>query len=513
MPTRSATDAVPLLVNRVSTPDLSPLQMQIPESVLNRLLAEERLDSGAVQDVIADAEVIGRQRTATRMQVDCRPSDSFAEIHLVLTGAVESDTVGMTRQAAVNTLGRHDVVAIKPVMFDGFQITTKRAKVWVDVQNRHVAASTPLDGVPLLDLFARSTALAGAEQRRKVADAETADRLINRIGPQFNQEADRKLARFNRTFRDELKSQFGNWWPSKVISRTSDSHLHLSATWADAPELSTAELIPADSKSITLRIHESLLNAGLQKLDLAGKTVSETELRRVIEEFITKLGGRVLAKSNSVAASAAISPTIRFADKNPARVQLIDNEVRLIINASLEVSGKTVLSQDEITLPFTSKFEAGDWHVRPGAPLFAKGEQGLSLVGAMESLVRNQLAGSLPEIVMPTITELVDMTTAKSALQLQSTKTESGWLSVSWAVAPDQQKALTAPVPEFIIPASPHQPVREMAPTREPELVPFEAEPVLRAPRIPRELNDSSARSRPRSLQARRPRDPAGWFE
>ena len=174
--------------------DRSPLQVIIPEQLLNRLLTDERSEIGAVRDVIANADVIGRQTTATRVVVDLRPSASFAEMNLVLTGAVQSDTVGMTSQAAVNTLGRHDVLAVKPVMFDGYQVTTRRPRVWVDVHNEHVGAQTALDGT-LFGGLARGIAISTAKRQRAQVDAETAEHLAARLGPQFNREADQQLAR------------------------------------------------------------------------------------------------------------------------------------------------------------------------------------------------------------------------------------------------------------------------------------------------------------------------------
>src|SRR5439155_2868575 len=118
---RSPSPRKPERLEQARTPfavDRSPLQIVIPERVLNLWLTKERVDAGPVRDVIMNAEVVGRQTTITRVQADCRPNDDHAEIHLVLRGTVQSDTVGMTRQAAVSTVGRHGVVVVKPVMFD-----------------------------------------------------------------------------------------------------------------------------------------------------------------------------------------------------------------------------------------------------------------------------------------------------------------------------------------------------------------------------------------------------------
>ena len=59
--------------------DRSPLQVSIPERLLNQLLTDERSELDHVRDVIANANVIGRQTTATRVVGDLRPSTGFVQ--------------------------------------------------------------------------------------------------------------------------------------------------------------------------------------------------------------------------------------------------------------------------------------------------------------------------------------------------------------------------------------------------------------------------------------------------
>ena len=460
--------------------DFSPLQVSIPERLLNQLLTDERSEVGAVRDVIAKADVIGRQSTATRVVVDVRPSNEFAELHLVLTGAVRSDTIGMTSQAAVNTLGRHDVLAVKPVMFDGNQITTRRPRVWVEVHNEHVGAQTAYDGT-LFGGFARSVAISTAKRQRTQVDAETAEHLAAQLGPKFNREADQTLARFNREWRDGVKARFGSLWPQQLTARSTDSQLLISAAWADAPALAQADLPrAADADSVTVRVHESVLNSGLRTLNLGGKAMTETELREILESFVTKLGGRVLARGNKLAGQPlpGTAPLIRLGDKDPVRVSIVGGELRLTVVASIEVAGQTVLAQDEITVPMSSKFERGEWRLIPGQLAFAKADNGVSLVGMVETLVRNQLASAFPDVVLPDSIPLpASMPTQPMAsLRLARADASAGWLTLSLMFG-----ATAQPIPE---------------PQPE-EAAPFEIVP----PRL----------IAPPRLESRR--DPRGWFD
>ncbi|GDY08341.1 hypothetical protein LBMAG52_18270 [Planctomycetia bacterium] len=445
----------------------APLQIRLSEGLLNRLLTDERSEIAPVRDVIARADVTGRQLTSTRVVVDLKPSSDDAELHLVLTGAVHSNTVGRTSQAAVNTLGRHDVLAVKPVMFDGDQITTRRPQVWVDVHNEHVAASTAFDGT-LFGGMARSVAINTTNKQRKQVDAETAEHLSAQLGPQFNRDADRQLAQFNREWRDGLRSQFGNLWPQRLTARSTDSELVLSAAWADAPEMNWQEIDRtsssnhqvSNSDAVSVWLHESAVNAWLRKLDLAGKTMTESQLREVLESFVSKLGGRVLPRDKKLAAQPlpGAAPLIRLGDKDPVRVTIADGQLQLIVVASIEVGGQTVLAQDEITLPWSSNLDRGEWRLTPGQIVFAKAETGVSLAGMVETMARTQLAAAIPVVTFPEAFPLPRLSPNQrlSELRLASADASAGWLTFSLAVGaavqPVREPQLRQPVPEEYVP-------------------------------------------------------------
>lgn len=448
----------------------APLQISVPESLLNRFLADERSQIEPVRDVIAKADVIGRQLTATRVVVDVKPNNSFADMRLVLTGGIQSDTIGMTSQAAVKTLGRHDVLGVKPVMFDGFQVTTKKPQVWVDVHNEHVAAATPLDGTLFGDI-ARGTAIKTARKKQSQIDAETAEHLSAQLGPQFNREADRQLAQFNREWRDGLRQRFGSLWPQRMSARSTDSEVILAAAWSDAPEMPWSAISrnqstqrATDHDAVTVWLHESVVNAWLRSLELGGKTMTEAELRGVLESFVTKLGGRVVARDKKAAQPLPrAAPLIRLAEKNPVRVTISDGQVQLIVVAGIEVAGQTVLAQDEITLPWSSKLERGDWRLTPGQLAFAKADTGVSLVGMVETMARTQLAAAIPEITFPEAVPLplVSPNQPLTKLRLARAEAKSGWLEFALAIGaatqPIPEPQLRQPQPDEYVPVEPRR--------------------------------------------------------
>ncbi len=503
------------LVRTPTGMDRWPLQIIVPERLLNRLVAVERSEAGPVRDVIANTDVVGRQITVTRVQADCRPNDDRAEINLVLQGTVQSDTLGVTRQASVNTLGRHGVVAVKTVLFDGRLFFTRRPQVWVDVHNQHVGATTQFDGMPFLHRFARNTALSTAERLRPQADAETGEHLAAQIGPQFNQDADQRLGQWNRALKDNLQTRYRDFWPNRMSPRTTDSHFLFSAAWADAPELAVADAghvtgltpLDANSDSITVRVHESVLNSALQRLKLEGKTFSEPQVRDAFESFVAKFSGRVLASKKLKAAplSEAMTPQIRFADKDAVRLKIAAGKVLLIVNASVEVAGQTVLAQDEITVPLTWAARKGEWQVDPGMMAFARGNNDVSLAGMMETLVRSQLAEAIPATVLPQSFAIPLAEGQSQSLRFAKTDASAGWLTLSLDIESNQRPIPNQmqPIPEEAFPL-PDLSRSEVSTTR--RLKPISS---------PRDRRSSADPSREgwTSRTTRQPRDSAGWFE
>lgn len=449
--------------------ECAPLQIRIPESLLNRLLTDERSEVTGVRDVIAKADVIGQQHTSTRVVVDLKPNTNHAELHLLLTGAVHSDTVGLTSLAAVKTFGKHDVQAVKPVMFDGFQVTTKRPQVWVDVHNEHVAAKTVYDGT-LFGGMARNTAIKTAIKQKKQVDAETAEHLAAQLGPQFNREADRQLAQFNREWRDRLRTQLGTLWPQRLTARSTESEVMLSAAWADAPAMSwqsvglssSAARPQHNDEAVTVWLHESVINAWLRTLDLGGKSMTETELRSVLESFVARLGGRVQTRTTDKKLTAqalpGAAPLIRLGDKDPVRVAIANGEVQLIVVASIEVAGQTVLAKDEITLPMSSELDRGEWRLVPGKLAFAKADTGVTLVGMVETMVRTQLAAAIPEVTFPESLPLPIVAANQRVTELRLARSEAtaGWLeftmSASNSARSTREPQLRQPQPEELAP-------------------------------------------------------------
>ena len=160
------------------------------------------------------------------------------------------------------------------------------------------------------------------------------------------------------------------------------------------------------------------------------------------------------------------------------KISIAEGELRLTVVASIEVAGQTVLAQDEITVPLSSKLERGEWRLMPGQLAYAKADKGVTLAGMVETLVRNQLTAAFPDVVLPDSIPLPASMPSQpmASLRLARADASAGWLTLSLTFA-----AMAQPIPE-----------------PQPEAAgPFEIVP----PRL----------IAPPRLESRR--DPRGWFD
>ncbi len=519
--------------------DRSPLQVIIPERVLNRLLTEQTSDTGPVRDVIAQADVVGEQSTVGQIHVDCRPSANRGEIHLVMQGIVSSDTVGWTSQAAVSTVGRHQVYAIKPVMFDGLQVTTRRPQIWVDVQNQNVSARTPYDGIPILNWIAQSTVRSETRRRQPQIDAETAESVAARLGPKFNRDADKRLAKLNQTWRDDWMAKYNELWPRTFSIRTTDSELQLSASWPDAPLLTAAEMSSVqdivDQDEITIRVHESVLNSALNRLPIAGNAYSEKQLREAIEGFIAQINGKVEPKKENDDADVVIEPPpgvipmIRLAKETPVRMKIDKGSVRLLVKAGIEIAGQTILAEDEITMPLLLADKQTAWRIEPGTLSFAKADSGTALVGMVDTIVRNQLAASIPATSYPKSLPITDPDLPLDSMQMTKMEATPGWLTISFAAEPRGQRILheyevpRQSLPDEVLPSIEIVPPRlqplpdETLPNDSTARRSTSSRVTVRAARVPTHnpvpITDNWAAFEPRRSSSRATRTPTGFLK
>jgi len=189
------------------------------------------------------------------------------------------------------------------------------------------------------------------------------------------------------------------------------------------------------SKSgVVVHLHESAINNALDRMKLAGRTMTEDDLKIEFEKRISTFLGREFHFKSEAKASDDNGPaTLIFAADDPVRVRIADGQLVLIIRAGLkQEAGKEDIPSQVVTMPFGVQIEGDNVAV-------ARGSVKVSAVSRPKSraqqivragVVRKKLTAALKN---RTLERHVDVAREDAdPLKLSVTRIEAvdGWLSI-----------------------------------------------------------------------------------
>jgi hypothetical protein len=270
------------------------------ERFLDELIRVESQEEGPVRDCILGAEVVGSQSTETQVRVQLIPDPDQARFDIVLRGTTRNQTENRTSQAVIQADGNHRFDIAKSVQFDGKQLLTRSPAAWLYPCQRNRSAFTPASAIPILGPLVSQYALGIAEQQRPEAERITANRITQRVAPQFDKAIDSRLASLNRGLLQSLPQilpQFGIETPSTRV-HTTDQELIASLAWDSVrtvPEYNPPAT-PLEAPILHVALHADAVNAWLARLPLGGREIAVSDLARWQTELQQLLSGNVVPR-------------------------------------------------------------------------------------------------------------------------------------------------------------------------------------------------------------------------
>ena len=381
------------------------LRVLITEDFLNRLLSQNRTETGPVNDCILTAKVDGCQITTTSVNVDLKPSNSTARLDLTLNGTIQSNTQGVTPQVTVYTTGNHTFTARKEINFDGLNFSTSPATISVSPHNTTTGIATKFSGIPILGRIVHNIASGQVEEKRGQAESIAASRVTDGVLPRFNREVDANFAsqgsKLNSGVFAGLRSS--GLFPDSFNYQSTDRILTINArlmstdqVGADLPESSLMSVSGA-----TALMHETVLNNAIDQIGLAGKTLSEPELRAKIETFLTSALNRPFKFEAPAPVEAADEEEkklngIIFADTDPIRIRIENGELTIVIRAGFKQEGKDDIPTREISVPISFQVVGRQIVASRGNVIVAAAEGQGGGVGT-NAVVRKKIQAVLPD--------------------------------------------------------------------------------------------------------------------
>ncbi|QDU41148.1 hypothetical protein Mal4_55130 [Maioricimonas rarisocia] len=409
------------------------------EGLMRRFIEETRLESGWINERVTEAHVTGYQCTNATVSIDLKPSRDGALFDITLSGTVNSNATGTTDQARVHIVGNHYFRANKEVRFDGKEFYTYPAHVGVNANNRAVGATTKFSGVPLLGHIADNIAYKEANKRMPQANSAAAGKIYSQVKRQLDSEVD---GQFDDAAM-KLESDF--YGPLRENGLYPDA-VHLSSgsdyVLARGRIMSPAELggqLPAPHaapphRGLLLEIHETMLNNAADRMDFAGKTMTEEEVRARLQEKMQAIFGRELDLPEPAPPAEGEDPqnaTLVFDEIDPVRFDVSGDTVTIIIRAGLDREGRDDIPTQIITVPLLFSVEGdqivmdrGNVGVRPVERPSSVAEQ-VARANVMRSNIQRAL-------VSRTFDSTLDLEIEGKQLKLyvREIAANDGWLTI-----------------------------------------------------------------------------------
>lgn len=410
------------------------------ETFLNRFVNQTRQESGGVVDCVLGADVEGCQTTVTDVSLDLKPSGNTAKFDILVHGNVNSNTTGTTSQATVWTYGNHYFTAAKEINFDGDRFWTTTARIGVQANNNTYDAVTKLSWIPILRGIARNIALERASEMRGESEAIASSRIQDRVLPRFDEEVEKQFG-LNGSFNPRLQTEvvarlkeLGVYPDAKSYS-TTDNQLQIATRVMQPEELGGDEPAPQliSGRGMSLLLHESLMNNSLDRMNLAGRTMTEVELRQEFSDRLSKLLNRPTKFPEGKPADGKGPSVLIFDKTDPIRFRVDKGLVNIILRAGFKQEDKEDIPAQIVTIPLKVTVVGDKVILEQGGVEVAPVEKAESTAKqiARANVIKNKLEAAMPRREVDRH-YTIEHDNKKVKAALTRVRASDGWLSLNF---------------------------------------------------------------------------------
>ena len=318
---------------------MANVKVYLSDVLLNNHLPAAVSEIASFRDIIQSQPTVGRRQTETEMEI--LPIPHPTRVLTSLDVSVDLATVSRSDAFATQLFntGRALIVAKKTIELTekGFLTTPCTAEI-VDHRMRLVRLDTNFDSVPVLSGLFRGVVLNQYESKAREAQMEVRRRMLWQVRNQVDRETEKRLRPINEKIR--ILSQYAdNEFGLQVEQRDSRTDENwLITAWGIRSKGALASNTPApetlSGSFADVKIHESLPNMLLGKLEFEGKRGTVAEFKEMLAEKLKQPGLARPEENDHV--------EVTFAPYNPVVVRFVDGRVELTISiTALRLLGKT----------------------------------------------------------------------------------------------------------------------------------------------------------------------------
>jgi hypothetical protein len=409
--------------------------IRIRQDFANRFVQRTNHNVGPVSECIRGAKVSGSQNTDSSVRLDFMPDETAAKFDFVLVGQSLSQTTNTTDRGGVNSTSDLRFDVRKSIEFNGQQFLTHSPGVFVDSRLEFKNAFTPVSQVPVIGSIASTIALNTANQQQPEARIEAAQRITNRLSPEFNNSIDARLATANETLA-KVRSEDSPWaglLNGTYYFRTTETKITAEEQIGDSSPLGTPAI--SEQAGAALRLHETAINSWLNSGVASNREFDAATIDMWISRFRDRFGESEPQGSSVLPRLEATAGTkIVFAGDSPVTVQFDRQQVSVVLRVTLKPMGMADLPRQRIALNYELQQTPAEIVLSP-LPCVVEADDPSDAPTTMQSTLETVLQGQIQARLRPVrIARSIQINPERPAARLtvQNVAMSDGWLAVDW---------------------------------------------------------------------------------
>ena len=303
------------------------VRMAISDKFLNRLLPEPSTITEPIDDFIGGVPSYGTSDTHTKLKLRLVRDARRLHMNLDAIGVVESESESDAGFATLFSRGHTRFAARKAIAIDREKIHLLPAGAWADSSNELVDIMTRLESVPLFGSLADNIVRNQRDRRYDEVVSEVEQMVADKARRRLDEEVIQRTADAEKKLKERVVEPLKKFGldPTTISLATTDDRVifrHRLAGYEQLGAHTPRPRAPSDSL-ISCQVHQSVLNNGLENLQLAGKTFTVPELHAWINKRIDREPG----ESADKLAEDSEGIELTFPARDVLRVTCDDNRV------------------------------------------------------------------------------------------------------------------------------------------------------------------------------------------
>ncbi|MFM7248683.1 MAG: hypothetical protein ACKO5R_02185 [Planctomycetaceae bacterium] len=406
------------------------VRVAVHRKFVERVLPPTEVTSAPVDDTVLGRQVRGTSRVARSTDVRFTPDDDGISVVLEVRGQVASRTVTESGPVALTSRGNSSFTVHKPLTVGDEGLVVGRAVGSASSRSQLADIQTSFDGVPIMRSLVRSIARNQHDENLPEANREVIDKIVARACREVDQQVGPRLEEAAERLRTQAWGPLERLGlePTPVALESTDGIAMARLRLAAGDQLAAFTPRPRAplGSMLSVQVHESAVNNALDRLGLAGRTLS-------LEELVTLLCQRAGVEP-SLPDELPEDVTVGFAAVQPLRVQCRDGLVHVRVALETLESGRRTWSDLVVGVTYRPKAEGPQVFLEREGPVQIGGP---GRQGRAEIALRAVFGKIFPkERPLPLVPESFTADPELAELDVLQAVSADGWLAVSLGELP-----------------------------------------------------------------------------